>query len=48
MTNNHEKRRADRMAPDLLAFPLGWFRLYLHPAIGQGDIFPFQLGCHFP
>jgi hypothetical protein len=48
MTNNHEKRRVDRISPDLLAFRLGWFRLYLQPSIGQGDIFPEQLGCHFP
>lgn len=43
MTNNHQKRRADRIAPDLLAFPLGWLRLYLHTTIGQGDIFAEQL-----
>jgi hypothetical protein len=48
MINQDEKRRADQMAPGLLAFPLGWFRLYLHPALGQGDIFPDHLGCHFP
>jgi len=56
MINQDEKRRADRMAPGLLAFPLGWFRLYLSPAKGQGDIFSYQLElalnevkwCHFP
>jgi hypothetical protein len=48
MINRYEKRRADRIAPDRLVFPLGLFRLYLHPAIGQGDIFPYQLGCRFP